>query len=127
MTSFEALKNHIISHHHPHPSATQQGGDRTTKSTPKKSPTPTTSPDTSLSGPSFYIRQYAGLVLCLVAIAGTVLVSLSELEGPYSVAGIMFFLCVAAVALLLHEMRPYVGPGWQEVSDYQQAQVGKQE
>ncbi|KAH7623026.1 hypothetical protein Ndes2526B_g02319 [Nannochloris sp. 'desiccata'] len=61
-----------------------------------------------LSGASFYLKQYGGLVMSTMACIGTVLCY--QQEDDLSTLKTLSWCMLALIGLLLHEFRPYQRP-----------------
>ena len=62
--------------------------------------------DSPIKVPYYSVRQYGGLVLGAVACAGTVLTYKQE-DAEMTAVKAVAWLCLALIALLLHETRPF--------------------
>lgn len=88
---------------------------------------PSTAAEPSIPSPSttplYYVHQYAGLVLCIISAVGTGWVSHQEWSDTHTTVGIFGFLVLAAVALVFHELRPFVGPTFHDIHTFKQQQA----
>lgn len=91
---------------------------------PSTSPKDTEAPELP-TGLLYYIRQYAGFVLCIISMIGTGWVSLQELSNTHMTLSIFGFLVLAAVALVLHELRPFVGPTFDDIETLKQQEAAE--